>query len=53
MVVGWCFTKPRNYLQISTDIFIFDRGYVFLRAVRMPGVLRPGSLLYLSCATRG
>ena len=23
----WCFTKPRNYLQISTDIFIFDQGW--------------------------
>jgi len=22
-----CFTKPRNYLQISTDIFIFDQGW--------------------------
>jgi len=21
-----CFTKPRNNLQISTEIFIFDRG---------------------------
>ena len=53
MVVGWCFTKPRNYLQISTDIFIFDRGYVFSERSRMPGVLRSESLLYLSCATRG
>jgi len=35
----WCFTKPRNYLQISTDIFIFDRGVVPLTAVDLlPGL---------------
>jgi hypothetical protein len=43
MVVGWCFTKPRNYLQISTDIFIFDPGVVvFSNRSWLPDAFRPG-----------
>ena len=40
-MVDWCFTKPRNYLQISTEIFILTGGYPSASDLDDRG-LRPG-----------